>query len=123
MSAFLFAATPSQGTNFIAMDYSKPGHPELTFAQMSLIQRTLARVKPCQRPLVRYGLFGPDTKDVILFFAVGPHEGAHPFGTTNQVYFPDEGYSIATNDNGQLEQMKKQGIQWDIDHKPCPHPA
>jgi len=105
------------------MDYDKPGHPSLTLAEMSLIQRTLERVKPCQRRLVRYGLLGSDMDHIVLFFAVGPHRGTHPFYTTNQVYFPDRGYSIATPDNGQVAQLKRDGIQWDIDHEPCPSPA
>ena len=67
------------------MDYNKPGHPSLALAQMSLIQRTLARVKSCQRPRVRYGVFGLNTDDLILFFAVPPGQGTHPFYTANEV--------------------------------------
>jgi len=119
-AAILLASAPTEGSNFVATAYNNPGHPVLTSAQVALIKKTLARVKPCQRALVRYGLFGPSTTDIVFFFAVGPRQGTHPFGQGSVMYFPDGGYSNAVPDNGDAAKMEREGIQWDIDHQPCP---
>jgi|GEM_PF-5128628 hypothetical protein len=114
----------ARGNNFVATDYNKPGHPSLSFAQMSIIREALDRVKPCQRTLVRYAVLGPNTDDLILFFAVPHGQGSHVFGTAIEVYFPDNGTEIPMGaDDPQAEHREKQGIQWDIDHQPCPHPT
>ena len=104
---------------YVAADYDKPGHhPTLTLEQIETIRRMLARVKPCQRPLLRYVL----DDEVTLFFAVPPGQGAHVLGTRMDVYFPRSGIEVPMPQDGPAAEARaKQGVQWDIDHQPCPH--
>jgi hypothetical protein len=104
---------------FIALDYTKPGHhPFLTEAEGAAIQDALVKVKPCQRPLLRYVV---SNDEVSLFFAVGQHEGAHVFGTRS-VYDPSDAVGGPLSDDHNADMMVKQGIKWDIDHEPCHTP-
>jgi hypothetical protein len=107
--------------SMIAMDYDQPGHPNFTADQAARIRYVLARVKPCQRALVRYAFGGIDS--LVLFFAVTPGRG---LGTkvlgTGEIYVPSDGTELPMNDN-YTEQMQKEGIQFDIDHEPCAPPA
>jgi hypothetical protein len=123
MAVAVLAGCSTTCLNFVAIDYEKLGHPSLTSAQVNIIHETLERVKPCQRSLVRYAVSSPEAKDLILYFAVPPSQGAHVFGTAIDVYFPDTGRDIPMDqtDPG-AEQREKQGIQWDIEHQPCPRP-
>jgi hypothetical protein len=106
--------------SYVATDYDKPGRPGpfLAAADIARIQTVLARVKPCQRPLVRYA--GGDGSPIVLFFAVKPGEGAHVLGTADEFYDPATGSVVPGSDNQSEEQMQKQGLQWDIDHQACP---
>lgn len=119
------AATPAVWPTFAtydAMDYNRPGlHPPLNPKQVATIQAVLRRVKPCQRQLVQYS-FGNGFRDLVMFFSVPPGEGSHVFGTADEVYIPRDGSEMPMSDNENAEQMEKQGIQWDIDHQPCPSP-
>ena len=116
-------ATPGTWPRFPtydAVDYDKPGlHPPLTPKQVANIRAVLTAVKPCQRPLVRYS-FGNGFRDLIMFFSVPAGEGSHVFGTADVVYSPRDGFAIPMSDNPNVQQMAKQGIQWDIEHQPCP---
>ena len=120
------AATPAVWPTFAtydAMDYNRPGlHPPLNPKQVATIQAVLRRVKPCQRQLVQYS-FGNGFRDLVMFFSVPSGEGSHVFGTADEVYIPRDGSEIPMSDNQNAEQMEKQGIQWDIDHQPCPSPS
>jgi hypothetical protein len=112
---------PSGPPTYVGEDYERPGQPSLTPPQVQLIRETLSRVKPCQRPLVRYVLDGTEAEDVTLFFDVPPGQGAHVFRTAIEVYFPATGDEVPMGqDDPRIPQRVKEGIQWDIDHQPCP---
>jgi|SRR5580704_4182989 hypothetical protein len=116
--------SPPGPPTYVGADYEKPGQPSLTPPQVRLIRETLSRVKPCQRPLVRYVLDGAEAQDVTLFFDVPPGQGAHVFGTAIDVYFPATGDEVPMGqDDPQNRQRVKEGIRWDIDHEPCPRPS
>jgi hypothetical protein len=108
---------PQPFLGFVALDYDKPGHPLLTDAERATIHDVLAKAKPCQRPLIRYSITGGNPS-IAVFFAVGPHEGAHVFGT-NEVYDPTDAIELPMSDNQYADQMVNQGAKWDIDHEPC----
>lgn len=114
---------PDRGFSFAAGEYNTPGHPELSPAQVIRIKQILAEVKPCQRPLVRYGLFGPSADDMVFFFKVPPGQVTHVLGAQNLYYNPRNGTMVPMPDNPNFEQIKAQGIQWDVHHEPCPSPA
>jgi hypothetical protein len=112
---------------YVAADYLKPGHPDLTLAEMSRIYDILGLVKPCQRRLVRYALLkrrgNKNGRGLIFFFAVPRGQGAHVLGTGMLVYFPDTGTAVpmrVDDPPAEQEQKRRLGIQWDIDHQPCP---
>jgi len=104
------------------MDYDKPGHPPLTPNEVASIRSALARVKPCQRTLVRYA-FPANTglMSFVLFFE--PHDGgnvSHIFGETNMLYSPWDGQVFpASPDDSDSEQIDKFGIQYLIDQQKC----
>jgi hypothetical protein len=103
---------------YVAIDYDKPGHPSLTLEQTRTIKEMLARVKPCQRSLLRY----VPNDGVTLFFAVPSGQDPYVLGDPGTVYLVDTGGEIPVSDGGpEAQQRAKQGIQWDIDHQPCPH--
>jgi hypothetical protein len=106
---------------YVAVDYDKRGHPSLTSVELASIRTALSIVKPCQRPLVRYAYGNSDTP-IFLYFAVGPQEGAKVFGTA-LVYDPSNDTGIPMSDITGEDEMVKQGIQWDVDHQPCPSPS
>ena len=64
--------------HYVAVDYNVPGHhPPLTTAQVTRIRQVLARVKPCQRPLVNYAVFSAEdavAKDNIALFFWTPDD-------------------------------------------------
>jgi hypothetical protein len=70
--------------------------------------------------LVRYAFLG-NSANIVLFFAVPPGEGAHVIGSADESYNPMDNSVIPMSDNPNIEEMQKQGVQWDIDHQPCPH--
>jgi hypothetical protein len=111
---------PNPTPPYVAMEYDKPGHPSMTPEQMRTIREMLAKVKPCQRPLLRYVL----DDEVTLFFAVPPGQGARILGSPGLFYLPGTGGEVPIQENGpEAEARAKQGVQWDIDHQPCPRPT
>lgn len=107
--------------NYVALDYNELGHhPVLTPEQVARIQQVLARVKPCQRPLVRYAIDRYEKDGIALFFGVYPNTFMHVFGSPDAYYLPSMGVFAGPPDNADIEAQTKQGIQWDIDHQPCP---
>jgi hypothetical protein len=112
------AAWPS----YAAADYDKPGRPGplLSPSDITEVQAVLQAVKPCQRRSVRYAFLGNST-NIVLFFAVPPGEGAHVIGSADESYNPMDNSVIPMSDNPNIEEMQKQGVQWDIDHQPCPY--
>lgn len=112
--------------NYIAIDYNVSGHhPPLTPAQMARIQQILARVKPCQRPLVRYA-FVPH--DRAIPFLVGEEDGLAFFFYTNDedeageiLHVFDTNNIYYREDVGLIPGMRPYpSIQQDIDEQPCP---
>ena len=75
----------------MAIDCDKLGHPSLTVAEADQIRAMLARVKPCRRPLLRFGYWGAN--EVALFFTISPvdsqgHTLETPIlGATNESIF------------------------------------
>jgi hypothetical protein len=106
--------------SYSAEKYGNPGTdgPLLNPADAAKLEDVLKRVKPCQRPLVRYA--GGDGAPMVLFFAVQRGQGAHVLGTADEFYDPATGSVVPGSDNPSQEQMQRQGLQWDIDHQPCP---
>jgi hypothetical protein len=103
---------------YAAIDYDKPGHPSMTAEQARAVREMLARVKPCQRSLLRYVL----DEDVTLFFAVPLGQGARVLGNPGLIYVPESGSEIPVQENGpEADARAKEGVQWDIDHEPCSH--
>jgi hypothetical protein len=104
---------------FVAIDYGKPGQPNLSGADATRIRRVLARVKPCQRALVRYAFPGRWAQ-AVMFFAIPPDGGAHVFGEGDAYYVPNQDSVIPIpGDSENFGEIEKQGLQWDIDHQPC----
>ena len=106
--------------NYVAIDYNTPGHhPPLTPAQVIRVQQILARVKPCQRSLVRYALV-PHHRSIpyglAFFFWTNDEDEAgeilHVFDTSNTYYREDVGLIAGM--------QSYQSIQEDIDNQPCP---
>lgn len=122
LSVLVAVAALSLGLNAsAATTYNTPGHhPPLTPAQVVRIQQVLARVKPCQRPLVRYAIDRYEKDGIALFFGVYPNTFMHVFGSPDAYYMPSMGVFAGPPDNSDIEGQTKQGIQWDIDHQPCP---
>ena len=113
--------------NYVAVDYNVSGqHPPLTPAQLTRIQQILARVKPCQRPLVHYAVYPYEGMQAgLVFFFRTPNDDvldySHVFGDSGRYYMPTDGlFSGFTDDTSTQEAQAKQGIQWDIDRQPCP---
>jgi hypothetical protein len=107
--------------SYIAADYNAPGgHPSLTPDQTATIRRVLARVKPCQRPLVRYVLTQGEKDGIALFFEPEPDQWAHILGEPDAYYAPLQGVFAGPPDDPNTPAQGKQGMQWDIDRQPCP---
>jgi hypothetical protein len=96
----------------------------LSQSDASKIRDVLAKVKPCQKPLVRYAF--PDNGHMVMFFAVGPNQLAHIFGEGNSYYLTVDNTAIVPpNDAEDIDSEKAihEGVQWDIDHTPCTSPS
>jgi hypothetical protein len=110
------------------LDYGKPGQPALTDAERSQIRYVLGKVRPCQRPLVRYAFPNDDSEEIVTFFALrdlGAGEGVaftHVIGEPNTYFAPWTGEMhvgpIGADDSNAAPQ-KRLGIEWDIEHQPC----
>jgi hypothetical protein len=107
--------------SYIAADYNATGgHPSLTPDQTAAIRRVLARVKPCQRPLVRYVLTEGEKDGIALFFKPEPDQWAHILGEPDAYYAPLQGVFAGPPDDPSTQAQGEQGMQWDIDRQPCP---
>lgn len=105
---------------YAAEDYGKAGSL-LSRTDISRLKEILRKVKPCQRSLVRYSFGGePAGGPAIFFFAPQPGEAPHVIGTADEIYMPFNGSVVPMSDNEEEDQMLKEGIQWDVDHQPCP---
>lgn len=110
--------------NYAAVDYDKPGHPTLTPEEVASIRSALARVKHCQRTLVRYAFPANASSwhgrpSFVLFFQTDGG-GAHIFENAGELYFTISGDLIPTsNDDPVSEQVEKFGIQFLINHQEC----
>jgi hypothetical protein len=116
-----FGARAAAWPGYVAIDYDKPGRPGplLSPSDISKVQAALQSVKACQRPLLRYAFLGYST-NIVLFFAVPPGEGAHVIGSADEFYNPMENSVMPMSDNPNMEEMQKQGIEWDVNHRLCP---
>lgn len=122
------APTPSSAhnrwPNYAAVDYDKPGHPTLTPDEVARIRSALARVKPCQRTLVRYAFPANASSwhgwpSFVLFFQTDGG-GVHIFENAGTLYLPMSGDLYPTsNDDPVSEQIEKFGIQYLISHQEC----
>lgn len=113
--------TPWPPLGYVAMDYGEPGQPHLSPSDIAKIQSSLTKVKVCQRPLVRYTYYG--STNLVLFFAGPLHALAHVFGEGNEYYLPAERTTLVPPPDASGNDAAKQiseGIQWDVDHQPCP---
>ena len=107
---------------YVAIDYAKRGHPALSAGDVAEIRRDLAKVRSCQRSLVRYVLpAGPGS--IALFFAIPLDSAAHIFNEGDDYYVPlQDGGSLIPlpGDTENYQLIERQGIQWDIAHQRCP---
>jgi hypothetical protein len=104
--------------SFSAKDYRSFHKRTLTRGEVSLIRKTLALVKPCQRPLLRFAFpsdGGPDFP-FVLFFSdkFWPH-----VLWTNNMYFKNEEGSVFPGPSGAAP-VPWNGIRYDVDHETCP---
>jgi hypothetical protein len=113
-------STPATIPNYVAVDYNTTGlHPPLTRAEAAAIRNVLARVKPCQRSLVRYVLAENEKDGIALFFEPEPNRWAHILGEPDAYYTPMNGVFAGPPDDPDIQAQEKQGMQWDIDRQPC----
>ncbi|MGC1381727.1 MAG: hypothetical protein WA814_11975 [Candidatus Baltobacteraceae bacterium] len=119
------AASPeSSDSSYLATDYDKPGHPELGSEDVEQIRAALAKVKACQKPILRYAFPDGYGRAVLFFGGKGPNEYAHVFGKGNFFYIPARNVIMVVPANASTIDAKQaiaQGIEWDVDHQPCPH--
>jgi hypothetical protein len=118
------APSPS-GHPYVALDYDKAGAPALSDGDKATIRSTLAHVKPCQRPLVRY-TFPEGSSRMLMFFARpsdGPNAASHVFGRGNVFYIPAYNTAMVPPPDGMAidgREAMAEGLKWDIDRQPCP---
>jgi hypothetical protein len=111
----------SQSGPHVAMDYDKPGHPNLTESERATIRYTLRAVEACQRPLVRYA-FGGDTGILMFFSGGGPYSISHIFGQGNLWYSAEsENAMVAPPDFRDLNgyESMAEGVQYDVQRESC----
>jgi hypothetical protein len=114
------ALSPTTSPEYAAVDYDKPGHPQLTPDEVASIRSALARVKPCQRTLVRYAF--PDSAELpfVIFFQPESGQGAPVFGEPRTYYLIVDGEVVtASPTDPYADQVEKFGIQYIIDHQGC----
>jgi hypothetical protein len=107
--------------SYIAGDYDKPGHPDLTKKQAALIRYTLSLLRPCQAALLRYAFPDGSPHVMVLFFQ--PSDAAlwpHVLWTGNFFYKPDEGKAIPGASGG-VPIPKWFGTAFEVEHQSC-HP-
>ncbi len=113
------AVRPSTLPEYSAVDYDKPGHPALTPSEKAGIRSTLARVKPCQRTLVRYA-FPESRLPFVIFFQPESGQGAAVFGEPRTYYLIVDGEVVTASPTDPFaDQVEKFGIQFLIDHEKC----
>jgi hypothetical protein len=110
------APSPSPWPTYAAKDYAKAVHPALTQAQIASIRRMLARVRPCERSLLRYA-FTSNGGHFIMFFDTGSGEDPHVLGERNIYYQRREGRGIPVMGDG-----AGYSLQADIDKVGCVDP-
>jgi hypothetical protein len=116
------AVSPGALRDYAAVDYDKPGHPPLAPTELASIRSALARVKPCQRTLVRYALlaYPAELPFVIFFQPEGTNDSAPVFGEPRTYYRISEGEVItASPTDPYADQIEKFGIEFLIDHQSC----
>jgi hypothetical protein len=113
--------SPTALPEYAAVDWDRPGHPALTPSEEASIRSALAKVKPCQRGLVRYALPAyPAELPFVIFFQPEHGQGAPVFGEPRMYYLTSEGDVVtASPTDPYAGQMEKFGIQFLIDHQPC----
>lgn len=107
---------------FVALDFQKPGQPKLTAAQVALIRKTLAVVKPCQQSLLRYSFDNgdPSGKMIDLYFEPTDDPTAssvHVLWQGDLYYRFEEGSAFAEPFDGQS--TPDWSIAKDIRDTPC----
>jgi hypothetical protein len=116
------ATTDPGWPSYPALDYARPGHPNLTSSQVALIRKTLALVKPCQAAQLRYAFpsNGYPSGEMLLFFET--FKGVpHALWTTNVFYKPDEGQEFPVP-YGNMEPPNGQGTAYEAQHQSCTPP-
>jgi hypothetical protein len=113
------APTPTPTSpSFSAEDYRLFHKKTLTPSEVAMIRKTLALVKPCQRPLLRFAFPSDGDPDFpfVLFFAGNswPH-----VLWSNNVYFKTEEGTIFAGASGDAP-IPRRGIRYDVDHETCP---
>ena len=106
--------TPKMWPSFSAEDYLRFKERPLSPGQMKLIRSTLALLKPCQRPLLRFAFPKEGYGDFILFLYLRAAK-FHVLWTNNLYFDPDDGTTIAAP--GGVE--KGSGISFDVANTPC----
>jgi hypothetical protein len=118
------SAPSPTGHPYVALDYDKAGAPTLSDGDKAAIRSVLARVKPCQRPLVRYAIPEASSR-IIMFFA--SNTATHVFGKGNEYYIPAYNMAIVPPPDSMKSIDPRaaiaEGVKWDIDHQPCPGAA
>lgn len=109
---------PSPWPTYLASDFDKSNHPQLSDTEKAQIQLALSRVKPCQRARLRYAF--PSNSSfglpLVLFFEPKlPTEAAHVFWT-NGTYYKADGEVFASPEG---VPRVSTDIAYDIDHTPC----
>ena len=116
------SSPPIPWPSYAAVDYNRSGHPSLSRAEVGSIRSTLAKVKPCQRTLLRYAFPPqPNSLPFVLFFEPEDgNNGTAVIGEPRTYYLVSDGEVIsASPTDPAAEQIEKFGIQFLINHTRC----
>lgn len=97
--AFHPASAPAPWPSYAVVDYQRAGHPNLSGDELSQLRAVLARVRPCQRALLRYAFpknaWSTASSFLIYFDGPGYSTGSYGQGRwvfgTDAFYEPSEG--------------------------------
>lgn len=97
---------------FLAEDYREFSGRTLTPSEVALIRKTLALVKPCQRPLLRFAFPPNGDTTFVLYFQSADGNAFHVLWTRNLYFRPDDGTTFAM-------MVSHSNIRSDIADQPC----
>lgn len=124
VAATLFAQSytappaPPLWPSFRAEEYRTFKGRPLTAGEIKSVRGTLASVKPCQRPLLRFAFpQRGDGMSFVLFFYEEDKIWPHVLWTKNMYFKRDEGRTFPGSGGGWV--APGNGISYDVEHTPC----